>query len=664
MKKSVLIICLLAAVGAAAQTCTGGLGDPIVDITFGQGAGPGPALAPGITNLTFQSGGCPEDGYYAIVNHVSGCYAPTWWNVGQDHTGNQSGYFMLVNASYQPSDFFVDTVKGLCPGTNYQFGAWIMNIVSVPNEIEPNITFRIEKTDGTVLQTYSTGNIPYISSPTWVQSAFYFTTPPGASTVVLRMTNNAPGGIGNDLCLDDITFRAAGPSVQAVITGYPTDTVSVCANLQPTLALAATVESCYPSQLEQWQQSTDGGSTWADIMGAVGNSWSRGPTGPGNYIYRLAVAQSGNLGNSTCQVVSPPIAVDILPVPAPGVAISDSSLSVCAGAMVKFTATPVDGGTKPSYQWAVDGQPAGNGTSSFDSSFSTAGVAVACTMTSNAACALNPVVQSNVLSLTVIPIPPTAVSIAASATQICQDSVVTFTATPVNGGAAPSFQWQVNGENAGAGSHSAVFPDGALQNGDVVNCILTGSLTCSLPVAAAVPITMTIYPLPVIVMDSAVIIAGGSSVQLQPVISGDIASLNWTPATGLSDAIIAAPVAAPVVTTAYTLNVTTVNGCKASATEKVEVYYDLKMPGGFTPNGDGHNDVFRVPPSVPVVLHRLAVYNRQGALVFYTSDVGAGWDGTFDGRMQPAGAYVWLVEFVNPVTKGVETRKGVVVLVR
>jgi gliding motility-associated-like protein len=222
----------------------------------------------------------------------------------------------------------------------------------------------------------------------------------------------------------------------------------------------------------------------------------------------------------------------------------------------------------------------------------------------------------------------------------------------------------VNGANAGAGSNAAVFTDGSLQNGDVVNCIMTGSLTCSLPVSAAQPITMTIYPLPVITLDSAVVIGGGSSVQLTPVISGDISSLTWTPSTGLSDAAVASPVATPVVTTAYTLNVVTVDGCTASATEKVKVYYDLKMPTGFTPNGDGHNDVFRVPPSVPVILHRLAVYNRHGAMVFYTSDVGAGWDGRFNGEPQPAGAYVWYIEFQNPVTKKVETQKGVVVLVR
>src|SRR5262249_49786174 len=158
---------------------------------------------------------------------------------------------------------------------------------------------------------------------------------------------------------------------------------------------------------------------------------------------RLAVSQSGNLGISSCQVASAPIDINIIRVPAPGVTITDSSSAVCAGMPVYFAATPSDGGVKPSYQWTVDGQPAGNGTAYFDSSFAAGGEVVACTMTSNAVCAVNPVVQSNTLALSVIAIPPTGVTIASSAVKVCQDSLVIFTASPIDGGPAPGYQWQV-----------------------------------------------------------------------------------------------------------------------------------------------------------------------------------------------------------------------------
>jgi gliding motility-associated-like protein len=173
---------------------------------------------------------------------------------------------------------------------------------------------------------------------------------------------------------------------------------------------------------------------------------------------------------------------------------------------------------------------------------------------------------------------------------------------------------------------------------------------------------MTIYPLPVIDMDTATIIAGGSSVQLNPLVTGDIADFSWMPT--IEGANSMTPVVEPVSTTAYTLSVVTTDGCKASATEKVEVFYDVRLPAAFTPNGDGHNDVFRVPPGIPVTIRQMAVYNRQGLMVFYTNNVGQGWDGRYNGQAQPAGVYVWFVEYNNPLTGKVGEKQGTVVLVR
>ena len=59
---------------------------------------------------------CPEDGQYTIVHSAVGCYSPTWLNVQRDHTGDPNGYFMLVNASYQPSDFYVQTISRALSG--------------------------------------------------------------------------------------------------------------------------------------------------------------------------------------------------------------------------------------------------------------------------------------------------------------------------------------------------------------------------------------------------------------------------------------------------------------------------------------------------------------------------------------------------------------------
>ncbi|MDQ2862996.1 MAG: hypothetical protein M3R50_04970 [Bacteroidota bacterium] len=235
-----------------AQLCQGSLGDPVVNITFGSGSNPGPPLG-SVTNYTYADHDCPADGYYTIANSTPACFGDTWHSV-QDHTrGDVNGYMMVINASFNPGDFFVKTVTGLCPNTTYEFAAWIYNVLQSyacgGNGIKPNITFNIETTTGTVLQSYKTGDIPFGFD--WAQYGFFFSTTTSVNSVVLRMTNNAPGGCGNDLLLDDITFRACGPLVTAEISGAP-DSVNVCTGDNSLFTLQASVSAGYTNPVYHW----------------------------------------------------------------------------------------------------------------------------------------------------------------------------------------------------------------------------------------------------------------------------------------------------------------------------------------------------------------------------------------------------------------------------
>lgn len=298
-----------------AQLCDGSLGDPVVDITFGDGTDGASSYVPS-ASYTYTASDCPNDGYYTITKATSGCFNGVWHTISNDHTGG--GAFMLVNASYTPGDFFLATVTDLCPNTTYEFAAWVVNVMNVTNSILPELTFSVETPDGTVLNYFNTEDIHVTSSPEWKQYGFYFTTPANNPVIVLRITNHAPGGFGNDLGLDDITFRPCGPKISAGIAGSGTDTVDVCEGNTNgyTYSLNAPVPSGYSSPLYQWQASADKGVTWNNIPGATTLTYQTPSLyAVGNYWYRLTVIESSVANISSCRIASDPLVINIHPKP-------------------------------------------------------------------------------------------------------------------------------------------------------------------------------------------------------------------------------------------------------------------------------------------------------------------------------------------------------------
>ncbi len=442
-----------------AQLCNGSLGDPVVNITFGNGADAGnTAYAPPNT-YTFSPSDCPNDGFYTIIRSTSGCFSSSWHTVPSDHTGN--GAFMLVNASYTPGDFFKTTVTDLCPNTTYEFAAWIMNVLAPRNGIKPNVTFTIEQPDGTILGQFLTGDIPELAQPAWQQYGLFFTTPANNATIILRITNNAPGGIGNDLALDDITFRPCGARVTAVVQGN-TDIIDRCEGDTEVFSFTGNAASTYVSPVYQWQISLDSGITWTDIPGAVTTSYIRQPTGPGHYWYRMAVTEASSSGIKACRVSSNLIIINVHPKPL------------------------VDAG-----------------------------------------------------------------------------------------------------------------PDRVL---------LTGT-----------------------------------KATLKASVTGETPVFTWQPPDYLSDITSLNPDASPTTDMLYTLSAISAFGCTNDDQVVVKVVNGIYVPTAFTPNGDGRNDLWRIPFLDPEWNAFVQVYNRYGQLVYQASGPELAWDGTFKGEKQSTGVFVYIL---------------------
>ncbi|MDP1623067.1 MAG: hypothetical protein Q8M08_12100, partial [Bacteroidales bacterium] len=102
-------------------------------------------------------------------------------------------------------------------------------------------------------------------------------------------------------------------------------------------------------------------------------------------------------------------------------------------------------------------------------------------------------IDPTVLNVNVQTSSPVSISITGSATSVCEGTMVTFTATPVNPGVNPAYQWQVNAVNA-INANNAVFSYTPL-DGDVVTCSLLSSETCSSGnPALSNPVTMVVNP--------------------------------------------------------------------------------------------------------------------------------------------------------------------------
>lgn len=157
----------------------------------------------------------------------------------------------------------------------------------------------------------------------------------------------------------------------------------------------------------------------------------------------------------------------------------------------------------------------------------------------------------------------------------------------------------------------------------------------------------------------------GQSTVFAPVIGAAAGSMiEWTPDMNLTCNTCADPTANPTTTTRYTITVTDPAGCKLSDSLDVSVtQLGLLIPTGFSPNGDGENDVFRVLNKNLAEID-LQVFNRWGEKVYETTDWTVGWDGTYKGVKQDIGVYVWECRYRFLGETTIHTAKGNVTLIR
>jgi gliding motility-associated-like protein len=586
----------------AQETCTGNLGENIFEEgDFGSGTAGivpfDPGIAPG---YTYDPTPPPGDGFYTITSSFGAWnfFFDGWFFVGSDNSSDPNGYMMVVNADFSPGIFYEQTVDGLCANTLYYFSADILNVVaqSTPGHINPNVSFLL---NGTF--QYSTGDVP--QDQQWRTYGFTFTTGPNTTSLTLTLRNNAPGGIGNDLAIDNIEFRACGP--EALI--LPETIENICEDGQPIPLNATILGDQFENPAIQWQRSPDGQNNWEDIPGATGESIMHIQLSGGFYYYRYLLANSpDNLANPKCYIISNVKVVFVQP------KFYEITDTICAGSSFEF---------------------GGEG-------FTETGTYVD-SLTSSIGC--DSIVT---LRLTQIPDPGLVAEFTASDTQCADSEDGEISITGIQNAAFP-ISLSLNGMPAALPAEFDGLGVGeyTLEVTDRHQCQLTQTIEIGSP--------------PPLVLDAGEdqSIFLGEQIELRPFTNQPISIFQWSPVLDwecLDPDCFAISLVPQESTTLY-LEAGYGADCLALDSVRIEVQEARRVyiPSAFSPNDDGRNDTFTPYVQSPNVEQILSfqIYDRWGGLVFEKSNYlpggqSDGWDGSKagTGNLLKAGVYAYVVE--------------------
>lgn len=582
---------------ALSQACTGNLGENIfTDGDFGTGTPNivqiNPQIAPG---YTYNRVPPPGDGDYLLTNYTgnwAGAY-DNWLKIG-DNSTDPEGYMMVVNADYTPGLFYRKVIDGLCENTLYTFSADIINLIaSYSNMIKPDVSFLL---DGVVM--YSTGEID--NDEQWNTYGFTFTTASGQNSVTLSLQNNAPGGLGNDLALDNISFRACGP--EALI--LPNEVANICANGNPVDLVATIVGDQFPTPFLQWQQSFDEGLTWVDMLGETNPTITHSDLTEGNYYYRYLLANgAGNLSSPKCRIVSNEKIIRVVPV------YHSFAESICEGMSVTI------------------GNSQYNSTGIYQDTL------------------VNSVGCDSIITLNLTVFPDQGIEV---------DLLLNNpTCSYLNNG------WIELDQISNAYTPFLVsINNQSLTEGDVLNDLSGGDYLLTITDHYGCQLDSLIKletPEPFVVdLGDDLDIGIGEQVHLVPVSSDPVSHFQWRPASLIDCAQTCWELSwSPPESMFIYLTATNDQDCltKDSVYVQVDLSRKIYFPSAFSPNGDGLNDYFTVFGAVPHIqlIKKMIIADRWGEIIFQQEDLAPnipnlGWDGTFKGKKLSPGAFVYQVE--------------------
>ncbi|MFN4079424.1 MAG: gliding motility-associated C-terminal domain-containing protein, partial [Saprospiraceae bacterium] len=261
------------------------------------------------------------------------------------------------------------------------------------------------------------------------------------------------------------------------------------------------------------------------------------------------------------------------------------------------------------------------------------------------------------------------------------EAPLTAIATAKDAGCFGAYTGSITFEpSGGAGPYQYALNDGPYNGSRIQIGLSAGTYTprlidrngCTLVLA---PVTLTQNPAPVLDLGPDLTLRFGDSIQLfsdlsyaaEPVVyTWDPSGLPWLSCGDCPDPWVRGL----RFSTYFTLSVTDALGC--SATDRIRISIEkprrIFVPTGFSPNGDGANDVLPVHGQADAKVLSFRIFDRWGELAYEGQDLRIndetqGWDGSFRGQAMPPGVYVWMLDVEYPDGER-ETLRGETTLIR
>ncbi|TCZ73166.1 PKD-like domain-containing protein [Flaviaesturariibacter aridisoli] len=267
------------------------------------------------------------------------------------------------------------------------------------------------------------------------------------------------------------------------------------------------------------------------------------------------------------------------------------------------------------------------------------------------------------LSVTVNPSPTATFTFANNS---CANSAVNFTA---NATGAATYSWNY-GDNTAAGSGATsthTYNSGGSFNASLT---VTSASGCTFTTSAQAVAIAAILANPVVTADAPQpnaltfrwpAVTGATSYE----VSTD-GGATWVPANGAGGTSHTVSGLQPNQTVNIQVRALGALACQtgtgaASATTLLPDS-GVFVPNTFSPNGDGHNDVLKVYGNFITAIE-MRIFNQWGQQIAVVTNPGSGWDGTYQGRMQPVGVYAYVIK-VTLQNGQTQTSKGLFNLIR